>query len=230
MGGGNSQARGWGPGWPTGPPRSALVQVDISGTRFPGGVRSEVAEMVTLLTAECKARGYVFGNAGDPAFGCWGYANRPIAGTQTPSNHSWGLAVDINAPRNPMRSPLTTDMPEWLPRLWESYGWAWGGRWTRTPDPMHFEYMGTPAQAAQDTARARADLTRPAPPEDDDMAYTATDDTGQNWHIAGVWRRPISWDQANALAALAPPAAVPFLGAIPRPALEAYTVAAPGNG
>ena len=55
--------------------------------------------------------------------------------------------------------------------------------------------------------------------------YTATDDRGQNWHIAGVWRKPITWEQANALAALAPPATVPFLGAIPRTALEGYAEA-----
>lgn len=159
-----SQARGWGPGWPQGVPASQLVQVNVAGVRYPGGVRREISQLVELLTAESMRRGYVFGIPGNPAHGCWGYSNRPIAGTQTASNHSWGLAVDINAPRNPMRSPLTTDMPAWLPQLWESYGFAWGGRWTRTPDPMHYEYMGTPAQAAAHTARALTELT---PPEDD---------------------------------------------------------------
>lgn len=216
-----SQSRGWGPGWPTGVPPSGLTQVDINGVRYPGGVRNEIAELVTILTAETQARGYVFGVPGDPAFGCWGYANRPITGTNSPSNHSWGLAVDINAPRNPMRSPLTTDMPGWMPVLWETYRFGWGGRWTGTPDPMHYEYLGTPDQAVSDTARARADLGQPQP-EDDMAGFTATGPDGQNWHLAGVWKRKVTWDQANALASLAEPAKVPFLGAISQVPLDAY--------
>jgi D-alanyl-D-alanine carboxypeptidase len=161
----DAQDRGWGPGWPVGVPPSQLTQVDVSGTRYPGGVRTEIAALVSLLTAECKARGYQFGTPNDPSYGCWGYSNRPVSGTQKPSNHSWGLAVDINAPRNPQKRPLTTDMPAWMPALWKRYRFDWGGDYQiATPDPMHFEYQGTPAQAADDTARARADLTG-----DDDM-------------------------------------------------------------
>lgn len=219
-----SAARGWGPGWPTGVPASQLRQIDVSGVRYPGGVRAEIADLVALLTAETMRRGYVFGIPGNPAHGCWGYANRPISGTQTASNHSWGLAVDINAPRNPMRSPpMVTDMPPWMPALWESYRFAWGGRWTNRPDPMHYEYMGTPAQAAQDTDRARRDLAAPPPTiGDDEMGFTAQDNRGQVWHLAGVWRRPITMDMANALSVLAPPATVPFLGGLTDAALNAY--------
>lgn len=217
----DAEDRGWGPGWPTGVPQSQLAQVDIDGVRYPGGVRVEVAELVELLTAETARRGYVFGTPGDPAYGCWGYSNRPIAGTNTPSNHSWGLAVDINAPSNPMKSPLTTDMPDWMPDLWGRYGWDWGGYYSGTPDPMHFEYMGTPDQAARDTERARVDLTQPDPtPKDDDMAYTATGPGNQTWLVAGVWRKKITWDEANRLAGLAQP--VPYNGHIDQGILDAY--------
>jgi hypothetical protein len=33
--------------------------------------------------------------------GCWGYALRPIKGTNTYSNHSSGTAIDLNAPAHP---------------------------------------------------------------------------------------------------------------------------------
>jgi len=68
----------------------------------------------------------------------------------------------------------------------------------------------------------------PTPTPEDDMAFTATGPDGQNWHLAGVWRVRITWDQANALASLAPAARVPHLGAIPAAALSAFTE--PGDG
>jgi D-alanyl-D-alanine carboxypeptidase len=192
----DAEDRGWGPGWPTGVPPSQLTQVDITGTRFPGGVRTEIARLVELLVAECKARGYVFGANGDPAYGCWGYSNRPISGTQTPSNHSWGLAVDVNAPTNPQKRPLTTDMPAWMPDLWKGYTFDWGGDYqTSTPDPMHFEYMGTPAQAAADTTRAEHDLGQPAPPDppggDEDMCdYLIVYAKGGAWIVHASLTEP----------------------------------------
>ena len=94
--------------------------------------------------------------------GCWGYANRPIKDLSPPqgSNHSSGTALDINAPANPMGT-TTTDMPRWMPELWESYGWTWGGSWTgpgQRPDPMHYEFRGSVAYARAMTAKARRDL------------------------------------------------------------------------
>lgn len=54
------------------------------------------------------------------------------------SLHSFGLAVDINADTNPMRSPMVRDIPdEWVAEF-EARGWTWGGRWT-VADPMHLQ-------------------------------------------------------------------------------------------
>lgn len=61
---------------------------------------------------------------------------------------------------------------------------------------------------------------RSATPPEDDMAFTATDSRQQTWLIAGVFRRPISWDQANALTQLAQPVA--YQGAIDDTVLGAY--------
>jgi hypothetical protein len=57
------------------------------------------------------------------------------------SHHSWGVAVDLNAPENRFGTQGSQD-----PRLieaMESNGIGWGGRWL-IPDPMHFEWSGFP--------------------------------------------------------------------------------------
>lgn len=167
----------WGSGWPNCDPGAIDSSFSVSGTTFPGGVRHELVELVSRLVQECKNRGYQFGVDGDPSYGCWGYSCRQISGSSTPSNHSWGLAVDINAPWNPYTSPLQTDMPGWMPDLWNHYGFRWGGDYTGDKDAMHYEYMGSVSDAAVDTSRAAADgigggAVPPQPPTGDwfDMA------------------------------------------------------------
>jgi peptidoglycan hydrolase-like protein with peptidoglycan-binding domain len=81
---------------------------------------------------------------------CWSYANRAVTGSaKTPSNHSKGKAFDINAPVNPYSYTWQCDIPPAVVSLWESHGFYWGGRYTGQPtDPMHFEYLLTPASVA----------------------------------------------------------------------------------
>lgn len=94
---------------------------------------------------------------------CWGYACRKISGSSTWSNHAWGLAVDLNAPKNPYGSRLVTDMPSWMPALWKSYGFRWGGDYRNNKDAMHYEFMGSVADAKRQTERARAELGKGGP-------------------------------------------------------------------
>jgi hypothetical protein len=70
--------------------------------------------------------------------GC--YAPRRIPGSGSLSLHAWGLAVDVNASRNPQGSP--PDQDRRLVRIMERHGFSWGGRWPTVPDGMHFEYHG----------------------------------------------------------------------------------------
>ncbi|MBG0567927.1 M15 family metallopeptidase [Actinoplanes sp. NEAU-A11] len=90
-----------------------------------------------------------------------GYECRYVAGTTTWSQHSYGLAVDVNPRQNPMirgSYPNHTylDPPNsatWLARerywpgmvhaegaarAFTANGFAWGGRWTTLLDYMHF--------------------------------------------------------------------------------------------
>lgn len=180
--------RDWGPGW-QGPDstcqRTRWVPLDVfsltgrlvrfpahqirsqagklvfeEDVTFPGGVRDEIRELVSLLLQVSERRGYI--NL-EPGW-CWGGACRPIKRpdgslTTTPSNHSWGLALDINAPENPFGGAThTIDQP--MAALWNAYGFRWGGDYPTSKDWMHFEFMGVPEDAKDLTEKARAGLAK----------------------------------------------------------------------
>jgi D-alanyl-D-alanine carboxypeptidase len=154
-----SAQKGWGAGWPScsGAKGDLATVTTASDARF--AMRKRVARLVDILIDECERRGYRFDRPQCGSFNC-----RPIGGTNRPSNHSWGVAVDINWQRNPMSRPLRTDMPSWMPKLWNRYGFAWGGNYSGTPDTMHYEFMGTPADADEMTELAVREILHKQPP------------------------------------------------------------------
>lgn len=149
----------FGTGWPQGN-HHIVTLVRKDGLRLP--VHSELKALVAMSMDLTEALGYniIPGQT-------WGYANRPISGTRTPSNHSWGTAVDINAPSNPYASAewhrrnargtkpfglqIVCNIPQKVIAFWESQGFRWGGRYTGKIDPMHFEFMGSVAYARAKT-------------------------------------------------------------------------------
>lgn len=72
-------------------------------------------------------------NPGEYA-GC--YYPRFIAGTTSLSNHSFGLALDLNVPGN-LRGTVG-EMDRTVVSIFKKWGFGWGGDWSYT-DPMHFE-------------------------------------------------------------------------------------------
>ena len=66
--------------------------------------------------------------------GC--YYPRFIAGSTALSNHSFGLAFDINVPGN--QRGTVGEMDPAVVSILKKWGFAWGGDWGYT-DPMHFE-------------------------------------------------------------------------------------------
>lgn len=64
------------------------------------------------------------------------YSVRLKRGQATPSLHSWGCAVDINASTNPFgkKGTMTPEMVQ----CFKDAGLDWGGEWKR-PDGMHFQ-------------------------------------------------------------------------------------------
>lgn len=153
----------WGQGWPNCNRANIVTIVRRDGLRLP--VHRELAPLVTILMDLTEVAGYDI----RPDW-TWGYACRAIAGTNIPSNHSWGTAVDINAPVNPRKRPLTTNIPRAVREMWKSQGFRWGGDFkTSVPDPMHFEFTGTVADCRRITANLQRFLggrpgPAPAPP------------------------------------------------------------------
>jgi len=66
--------------------------------------------------------------------GC--YYPRFIAGSTKLSNHSFGLALDLNVPGN--QRGTVGEMDRGVVAIFKRWGFAWGGDWGYT-DPMHFE-------------------------------------------------------------------------------------------
>ena len=146
--------RGWGSGWP----HCQYEKWITAPSPVFGKVHKDVVILFGLLINETEDRGYNL--KGDGLTGgtsqCWGADCRPIKSlingvivlTKIPSNHSWGLAVDLNSSDN-QYGGATHTIPDWMVTLWNKYGFRWGGDYPHTKDWMHFEFMGTPKQAVR---------------------------------------------------------------------------------
>lgn len=56
------------------------------------------------------------------------------------SRHSWGIAIDLDVADNPQGG--RGNMHPLIIQAFYDIGWLWGGWFTGTPDPMHFEKAG----------------------------------------------------------------------------------------
>ncbi len=128
-------------------------------TNIPGAalnVRKEVAPIFQYLVNELHKPGYRVSGA-PPLSSSGGYNKRFIAGTTTWSNHSWGLAVDINAATNPYSYTLKSDfVPAKVKPLADFLGLRWGYYYKNKKDPMHFEFLGSRSDAAAIVAKLPA--------------------------------------------------------------------------
>lgn len=161
--------------------RSAFSSVRAGQLRtFP-----EALALFEGFAREVAAGGYQLRDIGIYAFRCTSNSGRKDCWGLSPaslSNHSFGLAMDINTGANPeltYRSPggttsacsvpVRTDIPRWVVQAAERWGLFWGGYgWSggcQTPttsksslirDPMHFEFRGTPEQARAIASRNAA--------------------------------------------------------------------------
>lgn len=141
-------------GWPVVPDTDAgrrkLTDLVLPGA-MPHKVRVLAGDVATIArwhVAEYHRRVEPI----EPA-GCWGWNVRKIGDGPDWSNHAAACAWDINAEDNPDGAPPSRVMTP--PQIHECHKLEresdgvlrWGGDWS-DPDPMHWEIVGTPAQAA----------------------------------------------------------------------------------
>jgi hypothetical protein len=112
----------------------------------------------------------------------WGYAERPIRGSATISNHASGTAIDLNATRWALGSSPSVNLNgaqiDTVRRIVGATGGVvrWGGDYTGRKDPMHFEINDNRTEAdcalALDQLRSAFAFRTAASPsrEEDPMA------------------------------------------------------------
>jgi hypothetical protein len=139
----NAEQRGWGDPDAPGYRQKNIITIAAGGIRL--AVHKKVAPIFEAFITELVfGKGYDLDDVADD----WGYANRDIRGRPgVKSNHSWGLAIDLNATNNPMSWRLITTLPPDIRVLAAKYRLTWGGSYANRKDPMHFEFEGTPYEA-----------------------------------------------------------------------------------
>jgi hypothetical protein len=120
----------------------AFVHRHIVSRRVPilGSVTCHRAMVPHLRAALAELARRGLSRLVDPGDYAGCYAPRRIQPRGQLSLHAWGLAVDLNASRNPFRG--TSHQDPRLVRVMEKHGFTWGGRWPTRKDPMHFELRG----------------------------------------------------------------------------------------
>jgi hypothetical protein len=159
-------------GWPAN--RRELVSArTVRGTNVRLTVRNgpagdlllEVAALFDLMVQDVD----------QPTADDWGYAERPIRGSATISNHASGTAIDLNATRWSLGSAPSVNLnPEQIAtvrRIVAATGGVvrWGGDYSGRKDPMHFEINNnrTEAECAQALSQLRAAFGKPTTKDDD---------------------------------------------------------------
>lgn len=104
----------------------------------PGVRKGDVATVLHYVGSQFDKRVEKLVNPG-----CWGYANRPIRGSATTSNHASGTAIDLNAPRHPLGASGTFSAKQ-KSEIRKILNYCdgvvrWGGDYPVRKDEMHFE-------------------------------------------------------------------------------------------
>lgn len=145
-------------GWPVDESGALQDRSLIEGVKFPNGVRGgDVAEIFRHLVARFhrEVERLIPGT-------CWGYRVKAIEGSDTPSNHGSGTAIDLNASRHPMgvRNTFSTKQQATIRAILADLDGVvrWGGDYSGRPDDMHFEIVKGPAAVRALAAKLRGDL------------------------------------------------------------------------
>jgi peptidoglycan hydrolase-like protein with peptidoglycan-binding domain len=145
-------------GWDYPPTR--LRPFSYGGHSFPQGVDERVAPLFTVLLDRLTSLpGFRLHSGSGLDDGDWGAQDRNVRGGSNLSFHAAAVAIDVNAPWNPLGVANPPASPYRVPDVADQIaldlGILWGGnhRFTRK-DRMHFEVHKTPAEVAGDQVPA----------------------------------------------------------------------------
>lgn len=193
----NGNVAAWGGyKWPNGVPANLLGYTNYisktNGQTAKVQMRKELVPLwnLSFQIMDVKWHYPVYSMMNGDNWGPWGYSNRSIAGTNTPSGHSVAVSVDINAPFNPWSSNFICDMPPGMVKDLESLFLYWGGRYTgKKYDPMHYGFCRGPSDVATAINKAKSILgftSTPKPPPEDDMPLN---DADKQWLTGEITRQ-----------------------------------------
>lgn len=148
-------------GWPASPDRKAIR---VKNYLIPGAKRHlACAEDVAPILVEFAAWFHKYIEPIDVGkWDDWGYHFALIPGSPDLANHASGTAEDLNAIKHRWMAlksgftPLQEIRIRWKCRALKM---RWGWDYKKRKDPMHFEFIGTPADAKAIIAKLK--LPRP---------------------------------------------------------------------
>jgi hypothetical protein len=142
-------------GWQVKPPDR--IRMNWRGIPIQGGVVNDDAQVIfTRILDELADNGYV--TQPDPDE--WGFSDRNITGGEAKSFHAGGIAIDVDASKNPYvknGSWRRHTIPDVAGQIAARYGAEWGGDWRSPKDYMHFELHISPEGARLVADRIRAE-------------------------------------------------------------------------
>jgi hypothetical protein len=119
------------------------VQVQIAGKLKSRKLHKAVGKKFAIAFEEaCRASGYYPKSVQTYVPRRMRGMGRGGSGTKRPlSNHTFGLAIDLNPSRNPAKSTQgeIRKYPKFI-AIMKRHGFIWGGDWKNYVDDMHFEY------------------------------------------------------------------------------------------
>ncbi len=136
--------------WFCGKGPGKFVDVKFFGSGL-GGVPAPAEDAYKALESALQASGYPHGSS-------WSNVCRKIANSTNYSLHSYGIAIDIDAPQNPQSAGdpfsgrIQKNHVDAVLSIKNTAGqpiWSWGGYWS-TPDRMHFQLDHGPTAVAVD--------------------------------------------------------------------------------
>nr|WP_251827641.1 M15 family metallopeptidase [Methylovulum psychrotolerans] len=116
-------------------PKSSKQIIKIQRINGVAGKLEQISQELDGLPAELKK--FVTNTSGT-------FNWRVISGTKLLSNHSFGIAIDINTKFSNYwqwsgKMQYKNAIPQKIVEIFEKHGFIWGGKWYHY-DTMHFEY------------------------------------------------------------------------------------------